>query len=317
MSSRSGSSGSCSSLLLYLFLFGVARALIRDLRQAAREPGTEIGRLVVVTSPSGEPAAGSSIGLDAITTLGRDVNNAIVVDDQFASAAARRPHVPRPDLVRRGSAEHERHVRERRPGRGRLAARLRRRAPARPGPDAARAAAAMSESAAPMSAAAPALPGIFEGFRPRPRWRELKLLGDRRRGDPGRQRLARPDPPGAGARDPQRVLACRARPPARLPRRAARGAPRPGPDRPPDRPGPAARGRAARRDQPAAHGAAAPGPRRPALLRRGAGAGRGPARLAVAVDDPGRRRSRSSSAPTSGCGSTSTRGRPPASPCCC
>ena len=74
-------------LLLYFFLFGVARALIRDLRQAAREPGTEIGRLVVVTSPSGEPAAGSSIGLDAITTLGRDVNNAIVVDDQFASAA--------------------------------------------------------------------------------------------------------------------------------------------------------------------------------------------------------------------------------------
>ena len=73
-------------LLLYVFLFGVARALIRDLRQAAREPGTQIGRLVVVTSPSGEPAAGSSIGLDAITTLGRDVNNAIVVDDQFASA---------------------------------------------------------------------------------------------------------------------------------------------------------------------------------------------------------------------------------------
>ena len=73
-------------LLLYLFLFGVARALIRDLRQAAREPGAQIGRLVVVTSPSGEPAAGSSIGLDAITTLGRDVNNAIVVDDQFASA---------------------------------------------------------------------------------------------------------------------------------------------------------------------------------------------------------------------------------------
>jgi pSer/pThr/pTyr-binding forkhead associated (FHA) protein len=73
-------------LLLYLFLFGVARALIRDLRQAAREPGTETGRLVVVTSPSGEPAAGASIRLDAITTLGRDVNNAIVVDDQFASA---------------------------------------------------------------------------------------------------------------------------------------------------------------------------------------------------------------------------------------
>jgi pSer/pThr/pTyr-binding forkhead associated (FHA) protein len=40
----------------------------------------------VLASPSGEPAQGSSIGLDAITTLGRDVNNAIVVDDQFASA---------------------------------------------------------------------------------------------------------------------------------------------------------------------------------------------------------------------------------------
>jgi pSer/pThr/pTyr-binding forkhead associated (FHA) protein len=73
-------------VLLYLFLYGVVRTLIRDLRQAAREPGTELGRLVVVTSPAGEPAQGTSIGLDAITTLGRDVNNAIVVDDQFASA---------------------------------------------------------------------------------------------------------------------------------------------------------------------------------------------------------------------------------------
>jgi hypothetical protein len=72
--------------LLYLFLFGVVRTLVRDLRQAAREPSTELGRLVVVTSPAGEPAQGASIGLDAITTLGRDVNNAIVVDDQFASA---------------------------------------------------------------------------------------------------------------------------------------------------------------------------------------------------------------------------------------
>jgi hypothetical protein len=72
--------------LLYLFLFGVARTLLRDLRQAAREPVAELGRLVVVASPAGEPAQGSSIDLDAITTLGRDVNNAIVVDDQFASA---------------------------------------------------------------------------------------------------------------------------------------------------------------------------------------------------------------------------------------
>ena len=72
--------------LLYLFLFGVARALLRDLRAAAREPIAELGRLVVAASPGGEPAAGTTLRLDAITTIGRDVNNAIVVDDQFASA---------------------------------------------------------------------------------------------------------------------------------------------------------------------------------------------------------------------------------------
>jgi hypothetical protein len=72
--------------LLYLFLFAIARTLLRDLRAAAREPTTELGRLIVVASPAGEPPPGSSLALDAITTLGRDVNNAIVVDDQFVSA---------------------------------------------------------------------------------------------------------------------------------------------------------------------------------------------------------------------------------------
>jgi pSer/pThr/pTyr-binding forkhead associated (FHA) protein len=72
--------------LLYLFLFGIARMLLRDLSAAAREPTAEIGRLIVVASPEGEPAEGSTLALDAITTLGRDVNNAIVIDDQFASA---------------------------------------------------------------------------------------------------------------------------------------------------------------------------------------------------------------------------------------
>lgn len=72
--------------LLYLFLFRVARALVADLRSAAREPGLELGRLIVAASPSGEPAEGTTLALDAITTIGRDVNNAIVVDDQFASA---------------------------------------------------------------------------------------------------------------------------------------------------------------------------------------------------------------------------------------
>lgn len=70
--------------LLYAFLFAVVRVLLRDLRSAARGRG-ELGRLVVLASPRAEPPAGASFPLDAIATLGRDVNNAIVVDDPFAS----------------------------------------------------------------------------------------------------------------------------------------------------------------------------------------------------------------------------------------
>ena len=72
--------------LLYAFLWMVVRALVRDLRAAAREPTTELGRLVIVASPSGEPAPGSAFALDAITSLGRDVNNSIVLEDEFVSA---------------------------------------------------------------------------------------------------------------------------------------------------------------------------------------------------------------------------------------
>jgi hypothetical protein len=72
---------------LYGFLWMVVRALIRDLRSASREPMRELGRLVVVASPSGEPAPGATFALDAITSLGRDVNNSIVLDDEFASAS--------------------------------------------------------------------------------------------------------------------------------------------------------------------------------------------------------------------------------------
>lgn len=71
--------------LLYVFLFAVVRVLLRDLRVASRG-STELGRLVVVASPRGEPVAGASFPLDAVTTIGRDVNNSIVVDDPFASA---------------------------------------------------------------------------------------------------------------------------------------------------------------------------------------------------------------------------------------
>lgn len=71
--------------LLYGFLFAVVRVLLRDLRTAARGP-SELGRLVVLASPMGEPPPGASYPLDAVTTLGRDVNNGIVLEDPFASA---------------------------------------------------------------------------------------------------------------------------------------------------------------------------------------------------------------------------------------
>jgi hypothetical protein len=72
--------------MLYAFLWTVVRVLLRDLRAAAREPTAELGRLVVVASPSGEPPGGAVFALDAVTSLGRDVNNAIVLDDEFVSS---------------------------------------------------------------------------------------------------------------------------------------------------------------------------------------------------------------------------------------
>ena len=155
--------------LLYLFLFGIARALLRDLSAASREPTTELGRLVVVASPAGEPAPGSTLALDAITTLGRDVNNAIVVDDQFASAQ----HAV---LTFRGRTWYVEDLKSTngtfvngQPVDGRHPDRLRRRDPARPGPVPARA-------TAPVTASAPPLPRILGQIKPRPRWREARLL---------------------------------------------------------------------------------------------------------------------------------------------
>ncbi|MEI7745265.1 MAG: FHA domain-containing protein [Chloroflexota bacterium] len=72
-------------LLLYAFLYAVVRVVLRDLRAASRGPA-ELGRLVVLVSPRGEPPGGYALPLDAVTTIGRDVNNDIVVDDPFASA---------------------------------------------------------------------------------------------------------------------------------------------------------------------------------------------------------------------------------------
>lgn len=73
-------------LLIYLFFFLVARALWRDLRAGVAGAGRPLARLHVVASPEGRPEAGSSIPLDAVNSIGRDVNNSIVVDDSFVSA---------------------------------------------------------------------------------------------------------------------------------------------------------------------------------------------------------------------------------------
>src|SRR5487761_466874 len=72
--------------LIYAFLFGVVRVLIRDLRSASREGTAGLGRLVVVASPGDDPGVGAVFELDALTTIGRDVNNTVVVEDPFASA---------------------------------------------------------------------------------------------------------------------------------------------------------------------------------------------------------------------------------------
>lgn len=73
-------------LLIYVFFALLVRALWRDLRSAVVTAGTPLGRLVVVASPEGQPEPGASIPLDAVTTLGRDVNNSIVVEDAVVSA---------------------------------------------------------------------------------------------------------------------------------------------------------------------------------------------------------------------------------------
>ena len=73
-------------LLIFAFLFMVARAMWQDLRAGVAGAGQPLGRLVVIAAPEGKPAAGTSLPLDAVNSLGRDVNNSIVVDDSFVSS---------------------------------------------------------------------------------------------------------------------------------------------------------------------------------------------------------------------------------------
>ncbi len=75
--------------LLYVILFGFARSLTRDLRSAEAQQlasRTGIGRLGVLESPEDEPPAGTTIALGPINSMGRNVNNTIYVEDEFASA---------------------------------------------------------------------------------------------------------------------------------------------------------------------------------------------------------------------------------------
>jgi pSer/pThr/pTyr-binding forkhead associated (FHA) protein len=70
---------------IYGFLIVVLRMLRRDLRAASEAADRPLGRLVVVASPDGSPPLGAVFSLAAANTIGRDVNNTIVLDDSFAS----------------------------------------------------------------------------------------------------------------------------------------------------------------------------------------------------------------------------------------
>lgn len=72
--------------LIYVFFFVVARALWRDLRASVAGAGQALGRLIVVAGPEDGPRAGTSYPLDAVNTIGRDVNNSLVIDDSYVSA---------------------------------------------------------------------------------------------------------------------------------------------------------------------------------------------------------------------------------------
>src|SRR5687768_11853497 len=76
----------CFVVLIYIFFLVIARALWRDLRASVTGAGRALGRLIVIDSPEGRPATSTSIPLDAVNSLGRDVNNSIVIDDTFVSA---------------------------------------------------------------------------------------------------------------------------------------------------------------------------------------------------------------------------------------
>lgn len=75
--------------LLYLFLFRAFRGLQRALtteRVAAEATATGLAYLVVQRSHAGGPRVGARLPLRAVTAIGRDAGNDIVVNDEAASA---------------------------------------------------------------------------------------------------------------------------------------------------------------------------------------------------------------------------------------
>ena len=73
-------------LLIYLFFVVVARALWRDLRASVAGAGASLGRLIVIATTDDGPPTGTNYPLDAVNSIGRDVNNSIVIEDTFVSA---------------------------------------------------------------------------------------------------------------------------------------------------------------------------------------------------------------------------------------
>jgi pSer/pThr/pTyr-binding forkhead associated (FHA) protein len=72
--------------LIYLFFVVVARALWRDLRASAAGAGASLGRLIIIATPEGGPAVGTNYPLDAVNSIGRDVNSSIAIEDSYVSA---------------------------------------------------------------------------------------------------------------------------------------------------------------------------------------------------------------------------------------
>jgi hypothetical protein len=71
---------------VYLFLLLVVRALRRDLRVSVDRADRPVGRLMVLAASGGTPPPGTEFPLGAANTIGRDINNSVVLDEDFVSA---------------------------------------------------------------------------------------------------------------------------------------------------------------------------------------------------------------------------------------